>query len=176
MRLLMADPLTPQARSAHMARIRGRHTKPEVDLRKALWAMGYRYRLHGKGLPGRPDIVFKGRRKAVFVHGCFWHNHEGCGVAHIPKTRPDYWASKFAGNKARDARNEAELRERGYGVAVVWECEAISAATLDRLRAFLGSPPEAAAIAPSDDSAPQQGEGSSTRANDVGEIWLGPGL
>jgi DNA mismatch endonuclease (patch repair protein) len=134
----MADPLTPEARSAHMARIRGRDTGPELLLRKLLFAMGYRFRLHRKDLPGRPDIVFKGRRKVVFVHGCFWHQHPGCGVAHVPKTRPDYWRDKFARNRERDARNEERLREAGYDCFVVWECEVRDERLPGKLREFLG--------------------------------------
>lgn len=107
-----------------MSRIRGKDTKPELLVRKALWAAGLRYRLHAKGLPGRPDIVLPGRRLAMFVHGCFWHCHQGCAASHVPKTRTGFWAAKFERNVARDARVQEALRCAGWDVQVVWECEA----------------------------------------------------
>jgi DNA mismatch endonuclease (patch repair protein) len=134
----MADTLTPAARSAHMAKIRSKDTKPEVLVRRLLFRLGYRFRLHGKGLPGRPDIVFKARRKVVFVHGCFWHGHAGCASAHMPKTRPDFWAEKFSKNAQRDEKNVAALEALGYDVAVVWECEAACPGLARKLESFLG--------------------------------------
>src|SRR5262245_30962610 len=103
----MADPLSPEMRSAFMARIRGVDTQPELVVRRLLHGMGYRYRLHYSKLPGRPDLAFPSRRKVIFVHGCFWHSHEQCEFARVPKTRPDYWLAKFERNKARDADNVA---------------------------------------------------------------------
>lgn len=137
----MADRLTPEARSALMSRIRGKDTKPELAVRRMLHAMGYRFRLHRKDLPGRPDIVFPGRRKVIFVHGCFWHGHEGCRHAARPSTRADFWAAKIAGNRARDGRNLVSLRDAGWGPLVLWECEieGDAAALAAWVSAFLGA-------------------------------------
>ena len=136
----MVDTLSPEQRSALMSRIRGKDTKPELALRRALHALGYRYRLHGRGLPGRPDLVFRQRRCAIFVHGCFWHRH-GCAKATTPKSRQDYWLPKFAANVERDRRNHARLEEAGWRVFVAWECEvAKDANLLARIAAFLGPP------------------------------------
>ncbi len=134
------DTLTPEQRSALMARIRGVDTKPELFVRRALHGQGYRFRLHGRGLPGKPDIVFKKRKRAVFVHGCFWHRH-GCKRTTHPKSREDYWQDKFAKNVARDRRNAALLADDGWDVFVAWECEVDSDETLlQRLMEFLGPP------------------------------------
>lgn len=105
-----------------MAGIRGKDTKPELIVRRRLFAAGFRYRLHVKGLPGRPDLVFPRYRAVVFVHGCFWHRHEGCRFTTTPSTRPEFWARKFAANVERDARKTSDLREAGWRVAVVWAC------------------------------------------------------
>lgn len=122
----MADSFDAATRSRVMARVRGRNTGPEMRLRRALHARGLRFRLHGsaKGgkLPGSPDLVFAGRRAAVFVHGCFWHRHPGCPAASTPSTRTDYWLPKFERNVARDAAAREALRAAGWRVAVVWEC------------------------------------------------------
>ena len=134
------DTLTQEQRSALMARIRGVDTKPELFVRRALHGQGYRFRLHGRGLPGKPDIVFKKRKRAVFVHGCFWHRH-GCKRTTHPKSRQDYWQDKFAKNVARDRRNAALLEDDGWDVFVAWECEVDSDETLlQRLMEFLGPP------------------------------------
>ena len=134
------DTLTPEQRSALMARIRGVDTKPELFVRRALHGQGYRFRLHGRGLPGKPDIVFRKRKRAVFVHGCFWHRH-GCKRTTHPKSRQDYWEDKFAKNVARDRRNAALLADDGWDVFVAWECEVDSDETLlQRLMEFLGPP------------------------------------
>lgn len=106
-----------------MSRVRGRDTKPELLVRKALHARGYRYRLHDKKLAGTPDLSFPGRRKAVFVNGCFWHMHEDCGLARMPKSRLEFWRPKLEGNRARDALKRAQLRAQGWDVMVVWECQ-----------------------------------------------------
>lgn len=113
------------ARSAQMAKIKGRDTKPEMRVRRALHAAGLRYRLHVKGLPGKPDIILPSRRIAIFVHGCFWHRHPdpSCKLARMPKSRIDFWQDKLEGNRARDERNEAALRADGWDVKVMWECE-----------------------------------------------------
>lgn len=117
------DRVDPKTRSRMMASIRGRNTRPELLVRRSLHAAGLRFRLHVKGLPGRPDIVLPGRRLVVFVHGCFWHRHPGCRFATTPATRQDFWASKFAANVARDHMNAKECQDAGWSVRTVWECE-----------------------------------------------------
>lgn len=136
----MVDVFTPVQRSAVMARIRGKNTKPEIAVRQMLHAMGYRFRLHRRDLPGTPDIVLPGRRKAIFVHGCFWHGHPGCRFATRPATRPEFWAEKIGRNQKRDRIAVARLRSLGWSVATVWECslrrpERVAA----RLHRFLNS-------------------------------------
>src|SRR5687768_2132535 len=106
-----------------MARIRSSNTKPEVSLRKALHRLGLRFRLHGRKLPGKPDIVLPRFKTAIFVHGCFWHRHEGCKVANTPKSNTDFWVDKFSRNVARDAKIADELKRLGWRVIVAWECE-----------------------------------------------------
>ena len=136
----MIDILTPSERSALMGRIRNGDTKPELFVRQALHALGYRYRTHVRGLPGRPDVVFSRRRKAVFVHGCFWHRH-GCRKTYTPKSRKQFWQRKFAANVARDKRAQERLVRDGWRTFVAWECEIEADDTLlDRLVAFLGAP------------------------------------
>ena len=115
------DILTPEARSAMMSRIRGKDTAPELTVRHVLFALGYRYRLHAKALPGRPDLVFPARRKVIFVHGCFWHGH-ACLGGKLPGTRSNFWSTKISDNKRRDRRNRAGLRRLGWASLVVWEC------------------------------------------------------
>ena len=119
----MTDHLTVRERSEVMSRIRGKDTKPEMLVRRLVHGMGYRYRLHAKDLPGQPDLVFRPHRKAIFVHGCFWHRHEGCSRSGIPTTRRDFWRRKLDGNVRRDRRNEASLRKDGWRVLVIWECQ-----------------------------------------------------
>lgn len=132
------DIMSREARSALMRRIRGKNTKPELLVRKILWRLGYRYRIHLKSLPGCPDIVFSGRRAVVFVHGCFWHRHN-CGQAYNPKTRRRFWHEKFQGNLVRDRRNLASLKTAGWRSLVVWECETSRSEKLAaRLQKFLG--------------------------------------
>lgn len=106
-----------------MSRIQGKNTKPERVVRSLLHRMGYRFRLHRKDLPGKPDIVLPKYRTAIFVNGCFWHRHEGCKSAYTPKTRKDFWSKKFAGNVERDSVNQEKLRQLGWNVICVWECE-----------------------------------------------------
>lgn len=108
-----------------MSRVRSRDTKPEMVVRRLLHTMGYRYRLHAKDLPGQPDIVFRGRKKAIFVHGCFWHRHPdpACKLARMPKSRLDFWAPKLEANRARDIANVERLEALGWQVLLVWECE-----------------------------------------------------
>ncbi|WP_238147082.1 very short patch repair endonuclease [Rhizorhabdus dicambivorans] len=124
-----------------MSLIKGRDTKPEMIVRRMLHAMGYRYRLQAKDLPGRPDILFRTRRKAIFVHGCFWHRHPdpSCKLARMPKSRLEFWESKLEGNRARDTANEAKLEEMGWKVLTVWECELRDLEQLgNKLSGFIG--------------------------------------
>lgn len=118
----MADVVSPAVRSRMMSGIRGKGTKPEIVVRKALFAAGYRFRLHRKDLPGSPDIVMPGRKVAIFAHGCFWHMHAGCGNAKLPATRPEFWKAKLRGNVERDRRATEALRSMGWRVLTVWEC------------------------------------------------------
>lgn len=131
----MADSLTREQRSAQMSRIRGTNTKLEVLVRSALHARGFRYRLGGAGLPGKPDIVLPKYGTVVFVHGCFWHGHN-CPLYRLPKTRPEFWAAKIESNKARDARVESQLRESGWRVELVWECSLRGVKETDRALFF----------------------------------------
>ncbi len=121
----MTDTLSKAARSARMSLVRARDTKPELRVRRLIHRMGYRYRLHGQSLPGKPDLVFGPRRKLVFVHGCFWHRHDDpdCRLARLPKSRTDFWLPKLEGNKARDERTAIELRKLGWDALVIWECQ-----------------------------------------------------
>src|SRR3954447_7657446 len=119
----MVDRISPQGRSALMAKIRRANTKPELAVRRILTKLGYRYRIHLAGIPGRPDVAFTARRKAIFIHGCFWHAHDNCHVFKLPKTRRDFWFDKFAKNKARDARLSKAARAAGWKIIVIWECD-----------------------------------------------------
>jgi DNA mismatch endonuclease (patch repair protein) len=116
------DIISPERRSELMSRISGKDTAIELTVRKGLHAIGFRYRLGGAGLPGRPDIVLPRYRAVVFVHGCFWHGHD-CTLFRLPKTRPEFWAAKIAGNRERDARVKRQLRELGWRYFEVWECQ-----------------------------------------------------
>lgn len=117
------DTLSPAERSERMGRVKSRDTKPELKVRKLVYALGYRYRLHGRGLPGKPDLVFNSRRKIIFVHGCFWHRHRGCARCRMPKSRLEFWAPKLEENSKRDKRNQRLLRRAGWQLLIVWECE-----------------------------------------------------
>lgn len=117
----MRFPTTPQ-RSQMMASIRGKNTRPELTLRLALFAEGFRYRLHVHSIAGSPDLVFPRYRAVLFVHGCFWHRHEGCRYATTPKSNAEFWRLKFEGNVSRDSRTVALLRAAGWRVGIVWEC------------------------------------------------------
>ncbi len=135
------DTLTADERTKRMRRVRSKDTKPELQVRRLVYGLGYRYRLHAADLPGRPDIVFRPRRKVVFVHGCFWHRHEGCPRNRLPKSpeRHDFWRNKLDGNAQRDQLNQAALREMGWDVLVIWECETSRADGLaEKITAFLG--------------------------------------
>ncbi|UVO49967.1 DNA mismatch endonuclease Vsr [Sphingomonas sp. SUN019] len=119
----MTDFMTAEERSIRMSRIRSRDTKPEIVLRRTLHRLGLRFRLGGADLPGRPDMVFPKHRAAVFVHGCFWHRHDGCRVASTPKSNAEFWARKFERNVARDQKATGDLKALGWKVVVAWECE-----------------------------------------------------
>ena len=140
-----------------MAGVRGKDTKPELALRKALHARGFRYRLHAKRLPGNPDLVFARHRAVCFVHGCFWHRHPGCRYATTPKTHTDFWDAKFAATVARDRRNRIRLLQEGWRVAVVWECSLRGKglpATVSRLANWLaGDAPEFSTDSPPEEQA-----------------------
>ena len=117
----MGDIVDAETRKRMMSRIRGKDTKPEVAIRKRLYAKGYRYRIHTKKLPGKPDIVFLGRKAAIFINGCFWHFHD-CHLFRMPKTRQKWWERKLVGNLERDRRNVKALLGMGWRVMVIWEC------------------------------------------------------
>lgn len=136
----MADILTRQQRSALMSKIRAKDTKPEMIVRRLAHSLGYRFRLHRRDLPGSPDLIFPSRKKAIFVHGCFWHRH-CCGRAYAPKTRAGFWKRKFLANVARDRWAKRALRRAGWKVLVIWECQTLSGESLlRRLARFLDSP------------------------------------
>ena len=140
-RLNMVDTLSPSERGARMALVKGRDTKPEMIVRRMLHAMGRRYRLHAKDLPGKPDIVFRSRRKAIFVHGCFWHRHPDptCKLARLPKSRLDYWEPKLEANASRDRLAIERLEAMGWKVLIVWECELREREQLgNKLKRFIG--------------------------------------
>ncbi|MGO4352586.1 very short patch repair endonuclease [Rhizobium sp. RAF36] len=122
----MPDFLTPEQRSARMSRIRSSHTAPELALRRALHALGLRFRLNDNRLPGKPDIVLPRFKTVIFVHGCFWHRHDGCKVASTPKSNAPFWEEKFARNVARDKMNVEKLEDLGWQVLTAWECEVTS--------------------------------------------------
>lgn len=136
----MADKLSQAARSANMARVRGSNTRPELLVRRLVHGLGYRYRLHARDLPGTPDLVFRRRKKVIFVHGCFWHGHPGCPRAARPQSNAEFWNEKLTRNLDRDAAQVASLEAAGWRVFVVWECETRDKRSLgERVRAFLNS-------------------------------------
>jgi DNA mismatch endonuclease (patch repair protein) len=132
------DTLDGQQRSARMSLVRAKNTKPELLVRRLVHGLGYRYRLHRRALPGTPDLVFPGRDKVIFVHGCFWHRHRGCALARMPKSRLEFWVPKLEGNAERDARDVRALRRLGWGVMTIWECQLRDMTRLEnRIRRFL---------------------------------------
>jgi len=147
----MTDVFTPEQRSAVMRRVKGKDTTPELAVRRILRTAGIGYRLGGAGLPGKPDLVMKGRRTAVFVHGCFWHGHDCPRGARQPKANADYWIAKISRNRARDLTNTEALLAAGWRVITVWECAMKAPDFADRLLAAVGG--HAAAISISSDSA-----------------------
>lgn len=131
------DRLDPAVRSRLMQKVRGKDTKPEHAVRKAAHAAGFRFRLHRKDLPGKPDLVFPRWRAAIFVHGCFWHGHD-CSKGRPPKSRPEYWLPKIEANRERDARKQRELEALGWRVLTIWQCEIGKRDDLrERIAAFL---------------------------------------
>lgn len=136
------DRITPIRRSANMRAIRSKHTKPELTVRKTLRAAGLTgYRLHRRDLPGRPDIAFVGRKKAIFVHGCFWHGHDCREGSRRPLSRQEYWLPKISANQARDSLHHRQLTAAGWKILVIWECETKDSDLLDRLKAFVSEAP-----------------------------------
>lgn len=133
----MVDKLTPDARSKLMSRVKGKDTKPEITVRRVAHRLGFRFRLHQKELPGRPDLVFPRRRKVIFVHGCFWHGHD-CPRGSRPKSNEDFWRKKLDANRQRDAAVVAALKAEGWSVLTIWECETHDRTLLaERLSTFL---------------------------------------
>jgi DNA mismatch endonuclease, patch repair protein len=138
-----ADSLSPARRSRNMAAIRSKDTTPELAIRRLVTRLGYRYRLHWRGLPGKPDLVFTPRRKVIFVHGCFWHQHgkTNCLDGRVPKSNTNYWAPKLSRNTARDAENTASLRALGWGVLIIWDRETFDQKRLAaKIQRFLEKP------------------------------------
>jgi DNA mismatch endonuclease (patch repair protein) len=129
----MTDTINSERRSWNMSRIRSRDTKPEMSVRRLLHGLGYRYRLHRSDLPGKPDLTFGPKRKVIFVHGCFWHQHPDpeCKIARVPKSRPDYWQQKLSRNMTRDLTTMAALSAMDWKALVVWECQTTD---LEKLR------------------------------------------
>lgn len=121
----MTDTLSRIERSERMSRIRDKGSTAEMKLRRLIHGIGFRYRLHVKELPGKPDLVFPSRRAVIFMHGCFWHRHEGCKLARLPKSKLDFWKPKLEANKERDLLHQQQLRDLGWRILVVWECEMI---------------------------------------------------
>lgn len=137
------DKLSAAARSRNMSAIRSKGMKPEIAVRLLAHSMGYRFRLHAENLPGKPDLVFPARRAVVFVHGCFWHQHQAktCKIVRVPKSNLRYWRPKLTANRTRDVRNRATLLAEGWRVLVIWECSTSDEAKLaGRLRKLLGPP------------------------------------
>jgi len=119
---MMTDVHSPNVRSYNMSRIKGKNTKPEMLVRKFLFSKGFRYRVNVKSLPGKPDIVLRKLKTVVFIHGCYWHGHEGCPYFVIPKTRTEWWLSKINSNIGNDKINQAKLSEEGWRIIILWEC------------------------------------------------------
>jgi DNA mismatch endonuclease, patch repair protein len=128
----MADIISTSSRSDLMGRVRQKNTDPELRVRKVAHAIGYRFRIHRKDLPGRPDLVFPKYRTAILIHGCFWHRHAGCRRCTSPKSNSVFWSAKFVANINRDRRNISDLKKLGWKVAVIWECEAFNAREIHR--------------------------------------------
>jgi DNA mismatch endonuclease (patch repair protein) len=131
----LVDTVSPARRSEIMRLVRSKNTKPELQVRRLVHSMGYRYRLHSKILPGHPDLVFAGLHRVIFVHGCFWHRHAGCAQARLPKSRTDFWIPKLEANRKRDSASKRRLVQNGWRVLTIWECQVKNA---DKLRGRIG--------------------------------------
>ena len=136
----MIDTVSPKKRSWMMGRVKNKNTAPEIKLRKLIFSMGIRYRLHCKDLLGRPDIVFQGRKKVIFMHGCFWHGHPNCKASKLPETRKDFWNTKINSNQVRDRENIRDLENLGWKVLIIWQCELNDVLNIaEKIRSFLFS-------------------------------------
>ncbi len=132
------DKISKSRRRANMRAIKSKNTSPELAVRRLAYSLGYRFRLHKKDLPGKPDLVFPARRKVIFVHGCFWHQHIHCADSHIPRSNFSYWEPKLKNNKKRDAKNKRALKALQWDYHVIWECETGNTVRLSqRLKKFL---------------------------------------
>ena len=125
------DTLSPEQRSFTMSRVRGKDTSPEIQVRKLIYRLGYRYRLQGRDLPGNPDLVFRVRKKVIFIHGCFWHGHDCRAGNNRPRSHQSYWLPKLERNRARDSSNQVKLRDLGWDFLILWECQLSNEAILD---------------------------------------------
>ena len=135
------DSVSSRVRSENMRRIRSANTKPELVVRSLVHRLGFRFRLHRRDLPGSPDLVFPSKRKVIFVHGCFWHQHRSCIDGRLPKTNTDYWLPKLANNKKRDKKNRSQLTELGWKYLEIWDCQTGDGKKLrQQLKSFLGRP------------------------------------
>lgn len=135
----MTDTLSRAERSERMARVKGKDSKPELMVRSLTHRLGYRFRLHGSYLPGKPDLVFASLGKVIFVHGCFWHRHSQCHLARLPKSRPAFWLPKLENNRLRDRANQRSLKRLGWRFLIIWECElSNNDRTRSRISKFLG--------------------------------------
>lgn len=130
----MADKLLPHERSENMRKIRSKGMKPEMAVRQLVHSLGFRYRLHGKGMPGKPDLVFAGRKKVIFVNGCFWHQHDSasCKITRVPKSNLEFWKPKLERTKQRDKKHLLDLRKAGWQALVIWECQLKDRAALQK--------------------------------------------
>ena len=124
------DTLSPEQRSFTMSRVRGKDTSPEIQVRKLIYRLGYRYRLQGRDLPGNPDLVFRVRKKVIFIHGCFWHGHDCRAGNNRPRSHRSYWLPKLERNRARDSSNQVKLRDLGWDFLILWECQLKNEAVL----------------------------------------------
>ena len=133
------DTLSPEGRSHRMSLVRSKDTRPEMHVRRLVYSLGHRYRLHAKDLPGKPDLVFRSRRQVIFVHGCFWHRHRGCVRTRLPKSKLAFWQPKLEANRKRDIQTKRRLTRMGWRYLVVWECELSNEMRVaQRIRQFLG--------------------------------------
>jgi DNA mismatch endonuclease (patch repair protein) len=128
-----------EKRSELMSKVRSASTTPEMIVRQKLHSLGFRFRLHNQNLPGKPDIVLPKHRSVIFVHGCFWHHHKGCGKSKLPSSNAEFWEAKITANVRRDARTIAKLRRLGWRVLVIWECETKNGSFVSKIARFFGN-------------------------------------